>query len=129
MHELGIVFYLIDMVEDLGRTNSLTHVSRVTLELGEVSGVLPDYLQDCWKWAVGRTELMTGCELDIEKVEAKTICNSCHEVYPTLEFGKVCPHCKSEDTVLLQGLEMELKEIEAYQPSLLYFLSPSCDAC
>lgn len=115
MHELGIVFYLIDMVEELGQTNSLTHVSSVTLELGEVSGVLPDYLQDCWGWAVNRTELMRDCELKIDTIKAETICNTCGKTYPTLEFGKTCPHCNSEDTVLLKGQEMELKEIEACQ--------------
>ncbi len=36
MHELGIAFYLIDMVEDLGKQNNLTSVARVKLQLGEV---------------------------------------------------------------------------------------------
>ena len=51
MHELGIVFYAIDMVEDLGRENGLTKVSRVTMSIGEVSGVVNDYLTDCWGWS------------------------------------------------------------------------------
>ena len=51
MHELGIVFAMIDTLEDVARDNDLTVISRVTLELGEVSGVIPDYLLDCWKWA------------------------------------------------------------------------------
>lgn len=34
MHELGIAFYIIDMVEDLGRQNDLTSVARVKLRLG-----------------------------------------------------------------------------------------------
>ena len=114
MHELGIVFHLIDMVEDLGKENSLTHVGSVTLTLGEVSGVVPEYLQDCWKWAVAKTDIMKECELKIDAVDAVTLCNSCKKEYPTVENGKTCPHCQSEDTYLLRGQEMELKEIEAY---------------
>ena len=40
MHELGIVFHIIDSIEEVGRQNKLRRVSTVTLELGEVSGVV-----------------------------------------------------------------------------------------
>ena len=41
MHELGIVFHMIKTVERIAEENVLTSVSSVTLELGEVSGVVP----------------------------------------------------------------------------------------
>ena len=44
MHELGIVFHIIDSIEEVGRQNKLRRVSTVTLELGEVSGVVHTYL-------------------------------------------------------------------------------------
>ena len=47
MHELGIVFHIIDSIEEVGRQNKLRRVSTVTLELGEVSGVVHTYLEDC----------------------------------------------------------------------------------
>lgn len=59
MHELGIVFYIIDDVEEVVEKNELTTVSSVTLELGEVSGVVPSYLDDVWNWAVKKHECMT----------------------------------------------------------------------
>ena len=52
MHELGIVFHIIKSVEEVGRDNSLESVSAVTVQLGEVSGVIDFYLTDCWQWAV-----------------------------------------------------------------------------
>ena len=51
MHELGIVFHIIRGVEEVGRKNRVKRVSAVTLQLGEVSGVVEHYLQDCWRWA------------------------------------------------------------------------------
>lgn len=39
MHELGIVFHIIRTVEDVARQNDVTRIRRVTLQLGEVSGV------------------------------------------------------------------------------------------
>lgn len=57
MHELGIVFHIIRTVEDVARQNDVTRIRRVTLQLGEVSGVVESYLQDCWKWAAAKSEL------------------------------------------------------------------------
>ena len=66
MHELGIVFHIINEIEDVGKENELKTVSSVTVEIGEVSGVLHDYLEDCWKWACSKSELMNGAELKVE---------------------------------------------------------------
>lgn len=38
MHELGIVFHIINEIEDVGEENELKTVSSVTVEIGEVSG-------------------------------------------------------------------------------------------
>ena len=113
MHELGIAFYIIDMVEDLGRQNDLTSVARVKLRLGEVSGVIPSYLQDVWRWAADRTDLMRTSKLEIESVPAITRCLDCNRTYATVEYGRTCPYCASEKTELIQGQELELDEIEA----------------
>ena len=113
MHELGIVFHIVKMVEEVGEQNSLTSVSRVKLTLGEVSGVVPDYLMDCWHWTAEKNDLIRGSELEIEEAPAVTVCNACGKTYGTVEHGRTCPHCGSEDTVLLTGDQVELTEIEA----------------
>lgn len=111
MHELGVVFHIIDDVTDVGRENGLTSVSSVTLQLGTVSTVIPEYLTDCWKWAVKRTEMLKDAELIIEPIQAITFCEDCKETYDTVEYGKTCPHCGSGNTYLLQGNEFMIKEI------------------
>ena len=50
MHELGTIKYIIDTVEKLCEKNALTTVASVTVEIGEVSGILTGYLLDCWKF-------------------------------------------------------------------------------
>ena len=64
MHELGIVFHIIDSLEAVGKENRLMKVGSVTLELGEVSGVVDSYLKDCWKWAADKSDLLRGGETD-----------------------------------------------------------------
>ena len=114
MHELGIVFHMVDLLEKVGEENELTHIERVVLELGEVSGVLVDQLLDCWKWAAAKSELLAGAELDVRRTEAITVCNACGRTYGTVAHGRICPHCGSADTVLLRGNEMEVLEVEAW---------------
>ena len=77
MHELGVVFYVIDECEKLAKENNVEHINSVTIELGTVSGVIDNYLVDCWNWAVSKHEIMTNCELKIEKIKAITHCEDC----------------------------------------------------
>ncbi len=113
MHELGLVFHIIKRLEKLAQEQNLSAIQSVTLELGEVSGVVPEFLEDGWKWAVKKSPIMTNAALKIESLPAVTICNACGKTYGTVEHGKICPFCKSEDTVLQKGNEMNIKEIEA----------------
>lgn len=115
MHELGIVFHIIRSVEDVARQNNVRRVTAVTLELGEVSGVLEDYLQDCWNWAVSKSDLMRGARLQVAVIPAKTLCEDCGMVYPTVAHGRTCPECGSRHTHLIQGNETMIRDITVPQ--------------
>ena len=112
MHELGVVFHVIDEIEDLARQNNVEHVNSVTLQIGTVTGIIPSYLEDCWNWVVSKQENMVNCRLIIEKIEAITHCEDCNQDYNTIIYGKKCPHCESENTYLIQGNEFMIKEME-----------------
>ncbi|MGM9548440.1 MAG: hydrogenase maturation nickel metallochaperone HypA [Faecousia sp.] len=113
MHELGIVFHIMDSLETAARDNNLTRIQSVTVEVGEVSTVLPDYLIDCWNWAVKKKAFLTDCEMVVERLPAVTWCDGCKREYPTVAHGRICPHCGSEKTWLLRGNELNIKEITA----------------
>jgi hydrogenase nickel incorporation protein HypA/HybF len=112
MHELGIVFHVIKSVEQVAKENNLTEVASVTMEIGEVSTVIPDYLKDCWRWAIKKSDLLSKADLIMETIPAVTFCEECEKTYETVEYGKICPHCGSERTYLLRGNEINIKEIE-----------------
>ena len=113
MHELGVVFKVISQVEEIAAENDVTRVEAVTLQLGEVSAVIPEYLADCWKWAVKRTEVMKEARLEIETIPAVTHCDGCGRDYETVKHGRTCPFCGSGETWLIQGNEFIIKQIEA----------------
>ena len=66
MHELGVVFYVVKDVKKVAEENDVRHISAVTIELGEVSAVIPEYLVDCWNWARKKEPVMEDAELRIE---------------------------------------------------------------
>ena len=113
MHELGIVFQIIKEVDKIAEQNKVTSVTEVTLEIGEVSGVVPKYLRDCWKWAcANRSKYMNNCELKIIKLKAKTFCEDCSKSYDTMKYKKKCPYCGSTNTYLITGRETNIKDIK-----------------
>lgn len=114
MHELGVVFHIVKSVKRIAEENMLSEIAAVTVEVGEVSTVIPSYLTDCWKWATDKEEsLLKGAELVIETIPGVTYCEDCKQTYGTVEHGKICPYCQSEHTYLIQGNEFNIKEIEA----------------
>lgn len=113
MHELGLVTHVVRAVEEIAEENHLSKVASVTLEIGEVSGIVPDYLTDAWAYFRRKTTIMQDASMIIETLPAVTFCEACEQTYPTVEHGKVCPHCGSNSTYLLKGNEFIIKEIEA----------------
>ena len=113
MHELGTVIYVIEQVEKIAAENKLTSVNSITLQVGEVSAIIPAYLADFWKFARKRSELLKETELKIETLQAITFCQDCGKTYPTMKYAKQCPYCKSYNTFLITGNEYIIKEIEA----------------
>ena len=112
MHELGIVFYILRDVKEEAEKNNVKKINKVVLELGEVSGVVPSYLLDCWKWAREKEEMFKGSELVLEFIKAVSFCEDCKIEFNTLEHAKKCPKCNHENTYLLKGNEVFIKEIE-----------------
>lgn len=114
MHELGVVFSVIQKVEQVAKENDITEIRSVTLEIGEVSTVIEEYLRKCWKWSVEKkSELLKETVLIVEKIDAVTFCEACENTYATVTYGKKCPHCGSFQTYLVKGNEFNIKEIEA----------------
>ena len=112
MHELGIVFHIIEKIEKIAKENNVKQVTKINLEIGEVSLVIPEYFLDVWKWAIKKSTYMKNCECNIIRIEAISYCEDCKTTYPTTKFGKECPNCHSPHTYLVSGQEVFIKDIK-----------------
>ena len=113
MHELSIVKHVIKTLREVAEENNVKSIGSVTLEVGEVSGVVIEQLTDCWYYFREKDDLVREASLKVETVEAVTFCTACEKTYETVKYGRTCPHCGSGETYLLTGNEFSIKEIEA----------------
>ena len=113
MHELSTIYYVIETVEKLMVENDLKKFGSITLEVGEVSGIMTEYFVDCWNWFRRKYDVLKDAELKLEVTKAVTYCEDCQREYETVRYGRICPYCQSERTWLITGSECTIKEIEA----------------
>ena len=50
MHELGIIVHVAKTLKNVAQQNNVSKIGSVTLEIGEVSGVVESYLTECWQY-------------------------------------------------------------------------------
>ena len=113
MHEMGIVTHLAKTLDEMAPEQGITKYGSVTLQVGEVSGVVNELFVDCWNYFRKRHPLLEECELKIEVTPAVTICGDCDKTYPTVKYGRECPYCHGGNTWLVTGNETIIKEVEA----------------
>ena len=116
MHELGIVVKVLEQVDEAAAQNGVLKVLGVTMEVGEVSTIVPELFTDAFNWARKRTRFAQEAELTLIVIEGRTYCRCCGETYKTTEYGKTCPHCGGTDTYLLTGDQVVIKDISAVFP-------------
>ncbi|MEG0772065.1 hydrogenase maturation nickel metallochaperone HypA [Clostridium sp.] len=112
MHELGVVIEVIKTVENIALKNGLTKIETLVLQIGELSSMIPRYIEACYPAAVEGT-LLEDTELKIEILPGNGICKKCNKVFNLIEHNSKCPSCQSEVWELLGGKEFMIKEIVA----------------
>ncbi|MGN0522467.1 MAG: hydrogenase maturation nickel metallochaperone HypA [Eubacterium sp.] len=112
MHELGIVIEIFDLISEIAEEQKLKKIDSVTLEIGELSGIIPDYLSECWK--VARADgMFSDTNLITEIIPAVAKC-ACGEEFEMIKNNRVCPKCGKSDYKIIAGKEFTIKQIEAY---------------
>lgn len=112
MHELGAVIAVVEKIEKIAREQQLTKIESLVLQIGELSSVIPVYVEQCFPAAVDGT-LLQDTKLVIEIIPGNALCGNCRKVYNLMANKGKCPHCGSEKWELISGKEFNIKEISA----------------
>ncbi len=112
MHELGVVIQVVKTVERIAKENNLTQIDTLVLQIGELSSMIPKYIEECYPAAVDGT-IMEDTTLEIEILPGNGLCRSCKHVFNLIEHKNTCPECQGEEWDMLSGKEFNIKEIVA----------------
>ena len=110
MHEMSIAEGVLGIVREAARSNGLSRVNAVRLEIGALAAVEPAALRFCFD-AVTRGSLAEGCALDIGEVGGEAWCFGCCETVPLGARGDPCPRCGRGALAVTGGTEMRVKDI------------------
>ncbi|MGL5978247.1 MAG: hydrogenase maturation nickel metallochaperone HypA [Erysipelotrichaceae bacterium] len=110
MHELGIVYEVIRIVDRFAAEQQLTSVEKIVLEIGELSQAIPRFLEECYPAAVDDTAY-ANTALEIITLPAIALCDTCKTTYNVITQRKTCPACGSQSYQLQSGQEFNIKEI------------------
>ena len=112
VHELGIMYHIVQRVLGVVNDNGFTEVKAIVLSVGEQAGVVPDYLRACYPAAVSGT-VLENTSLEVELVAANAVCRGCGKVFALTPNTGLCPRCQGADCEVVSGKEFIIKEIHA----------------
>lgn len=110
MHELAICKALIDQLGTVARNNGATRVNALMLEVGPLSGVVPDQLLSAFPIASAGT-LAEDAEITVERAPIRVWCPTCDVETEAAINRLICGKCGNWRTTLRSGNELLLRSV------------------
>ncbi len=111
MHEASVMNRIVSIATRYARKGGARKVTKLVLQIGQMSDVIPDALRLVYPMCTENT-MLEGVTMEIEPLPAMGKCKQCEHVYNLLEHEFKCPKCSGEQWELLSGRELLIKELE-----------------
>ncbi|MGI5976505.1 MAG: hydrogenase maturation nickel metallochaperone HypA [Candidatus Limivicinus sp.] len=111
MHEIGIVRSMCKTVLDYAKENNVKSIKEIVVEIGELSLVIPQYVEDLYPPVVANFPELKDTKLIIKTIPGLAECNDCDEIFNVIENEGYCPNCGSFDKEVLSGRDFNIREI------------------
>ena len=107
MHELGITRNIVAIVSEQAAGKKVT---RVALDIGKLSAVMPEAIRFCFD-VCSKDTLLESAELQINEVPGVAQCQVCATEFEIEQLFGRC-ECGSNSIRCIRGEEMKIKEME-----------------
>ena len=104
MHELAIAESVLKIAVREAESRGATRVLEVRMRIGELSGVIPECLRECFGIA-SRGSLAEGASIEVSRIPASIRCRDCGYEGAIGRGSFVCPECGSAGFQLTGGRE------------------------
>jgi hydrogenase nickel incorporation protein HypA/HybF len=114
MHELTVAIQIRRGLEtELASDEGTLVADVVRVQVGALSGIVPEALQFAWPHAVADSATLGSARLDIDWIDVQLLCVACNDVYTLTEFRSLrCPHCRSPDVEIIAGDELDIASVD-----------------
>lgn len=110
MHEISLLEQVREILLEHAQTQHFDKVSKVTLEIGQLSCVEEGALRFGFD-VVMKDSLVEGAELTISSVEGLGFCSQCQQTVAMLTLHDPCSVCGCFDIKVTQGEQMRIKDL------------------
>lgn len=111
MHEIGVVRQVLKTVENFAEENGLEKIDTIVLEIGDLSLVIPKYVEDIYNVIIKGTPF-EFTKLKIEVVEGQGICRDLQALHsPSSKTRAYCPRCGKRNADVISGRDFLVKEV------------------
>lgn len=111
MHEMSLAMSVLDIIARNAKHAGVAKVSRVRLEVGELSAVEPQSLRFCFGSVVAGS-LAEGAELEIVETPGEAWCMKCCKAVHVPSRAADCPDCGSAQLQVTAGDAMRVLDFE-----------------
>jgi hydrogenase nickel incorporation protein HypA/HybF len=111
MHELTLLYGVVDKVGKVVKENDLDHVDAIVVEVGEATAIIPEFLKDGYEVISDDYDFLRGSELIIERITAVGLCRECGTEFPIVVNKGLCPKCGSFNKDIIEGTDFFIKEV------------------
>ena len=110
MHEIGILYKMVDCAEAVAKEHHIKKIDSITVEVGELSGVLPIFLEKYYPIVIENHDLLKESKLLVQIIQGQALCDDCKTFYNVMKNEGKCPKCKSQSKSILGGKDFVVKD-------------------
>ena len=97
-------------VEAFAKENDIHEISEIVLDIGELSLIIPEYIDDIYP-VVAQGTMLENTKLIMNNIPGLAQCKECEEVFNVIEYNGYCPNCGSFEKTVLTGQDFSIREI------------------
>ncbi len=110
MHEISMMQNTLDIAIAEAQKRQATKIDRLTVNIGELSGVVPEALEFAFEVLI-RGTMAENAQLEINPIAVVCYCQKCDLQFQPDSYIYECPQCQQISIDIIKGRELELASL------------------